>query len=140
MLLDARWALSPSPGVMSTSRLPPISLCLGSLEKNASFITVRGQILLWTGATSFSCVTQGINWKKKRMILRGGLFVCYLFNVLPELLFLIRSHFAIFFWSFVFFMLFTTTSFSGSFPPWLISHLLVGNPVRRGAEQGSEQL
>lgn len=40
--------------------------------------------------------------KNKGMILRGGLFVCYLFNVLLALLFLICPSFAIFSLSFVF--------------------------------------
>lgn len=41
--------------------------------------------------------------KNERMILRGGLVVCYLFNVLLALLFLIHSSFAMFSLSFVLF-------------------------------------
>lgn len=44
------------------------------------------------------------------MILRGVLFVCYLFNVLLDLLVLVCSSFAIFSLGFVLFLLFTTAS------------------------------
>lgn len=72
--------------------------------------------------------------KPNRMILRGEIFLFCLFNGLLDLLGQELGTFnlglAIFSFCFVLFLLFTTLFLC--FPPsWLISHLLLGNPVLR---------
>lgn len=54
-----------------------------------------------------------------------------LFNVLLALLFLIHSSFAIFSFKFLYSSCFLPLLLSLLFPSWLISHMLLENPVRR---------
>lgn len=76
----AGWALYPSSRLtMSTARLPAIPLCPRRLGKKASFLTVCGQ-MDWCHFFQLSYTRNKL--KNKRVIWRGGLFLCYLFNAL----------------------------------------------------------